>query len=174
MGNRRSAQATLLTRMSSRPKINVGRIDRVGEARVPGLSLGERLMAKVGERGLLGGVRDAELDEPANAGGARRSKQHARVLEHRLPGHSSARKPNPVGVVERRHAVEVTGKCGLVVEAERAESDLIAQGMPRVRPARESLYRLAARKQASGNVAAGIREGACDDVQAGQPRAVSG
>ena len=137
--------------------------DRVGEARLAHDVLGLRLAAEVGKRGRAIRVRDAHVHHAPDARSPGRVDQPRRVRDRAREGHLAALEANPVRVVERVGAAQARHE--RVVEDERRRLDLRGERMSRVPLSRERAYTPAAGEQLLGDVPAGERERAGDDIE---------
>ena len=95
----------LLTRMSPRTEDERRPHDRVRDTGRGDVVLDLRLAAEVRQL-RAGGIRDADVDDTADAGLPRGLEQHARVRDRTFEGRLPVGEADPVGVVERVDSVE--------------------------------------------------------------------
>jgi hypothetical protein len=130
------------------------------------LTLHLSLARVVGQgRGRIG-LRDADVDDSADPGLARRLEQGAGVVHGLREGGSSPFEPDPVGVVEGGHAVHFAVEAVWIVEGVGGRLD--RAGVPR-RPVRvrgERFHAPPERQQPARDGASGIAECSGDQVKA--------
>ena len=97
--------------------------DRIGQSRIPDPLLELRFAAVIGKVRFVG-IGDADVDQPANPGLARRVDQHARVPHRRFEARRAMIRTDPVGVVERVHATQSRNQSARLLEIEREDVDL--------------------------------------------------
>src|SRR5204863_4140840 len=93
--------------------------DRVGQLRADDYPLQSRLPSEIGERRILTGVRDADVDDPANAGFFGRLDQHLCIMDCSIEGGLSMCEAHPVSVVEGCNSLQTSYELGGVLKVER-------------------------------------------------------
>ena len=105
------------------------------------------------------------MDEAAHARALGGVDQGAEVAHRAIEIEAAMREANPVRVEDGRDAVEAAGEVVGVIEIERCDFELAGEGVVNAGVIGEGAHASAAGDQLACNIAAGIAEGAGDDIE---------
>ena len=123
------------------------------------------LAAEVGEVRLGIGIRDAHMDDPADAGPPGRIEHHAGLPDALLVGPAAVVDPDPVGVEEGVGAPQGFLEPLGAVEVKGVQLHPFPEGVGPLRVARDGLDPLSLREEELGDVPARVARGSRDRVQ---------